>query len=127
MAFDRGTLRVPPPPRTRSAVFAIGRHVWVACAPDGASAATLMDDTGRVTVAALRDGTEVSIVAWRPGWAGGTRYKVRATATGTEGWLGVANLRGTEVAPPAVAAKDPAPATAPAARDRGHRFGQRRW
>jgi hypothetical protein len=94
MAFSRGPLRASAPPRPRVAVFAVGRRVHVACAAGRSEGATLTaaDDQ---PLAILRDGAEVAIVGWRPGWSGGTRYGVRVTASGLEGWLGVGNLRGT--------------------------------
>src|SRR5262249_58845287 len=44
----------------------------------------------------LADGTEVEILAWRPRGFHGTRYRVRATRDGLEGWLAVDNLRSEE-------------------------------
>ena len=65
---------------------------------------TLTDGAER-PLAGLGDGAEVMIVAWLPGWAGATRYCVRVTDSGLEGWLPVESLRGTKAAissPPAV-------------------------
>jgi hypothetical protein len=105
MGFPRG--RAPAPARIRGSVFAVGRRVYVACAGDRSARVELTDDAGKTAIASLGDGTEVAIVAWKPGWAGSTQYRVRPTDSDLEGWLGVGNLRGTE------AATSPAP-TAPA-------------
>ena len=78
----------------------------------------------------LGDGTEVAILAWRPGWAGGTRYRVRATDSGLEGWLPVGNLRSTVAAVPSVPTTLPPPAVGAAPlrvgefAESGRRFGQ---
>lgn len=95
--------------RVRSAVFAVGRRVYVACAGERSSPATLTDGAGKIALANLTDGTEVAILAWRPGSAGGTLYKVRATHSDVEGWLPVGNLRGTEVAVAAALTTSPPP------------------
>ena len=123
MAFPRGPLRAPAPVRIRVSVFAVGRRVYVACAGDRSARVTLTDADER-PLATLRDGTEVAILAWRPGWAGAARYRVRATDSGLEGWLPVGNLRST-AAPTA----PPPPAVRPAplrVEESGRRFGQRR-
>lgn len=89
---------------------------------------TLTDTTDR-PLATLGDGTEVTILAWLPGSAD-TRYRVRVTDSGLEGWLPVGDLRGTKAAissPPAV----PPPLVigpslrAGASGSSGRRFGQR--
>jgi hypothetical protein len=95
--------------RVRAAVFAVGRRVYVACAGERSSPATLTDGAGKVALASLADGTEVAILAWRPGSAGGTLYKVRATQSDVEGWLPVGNLRGTEAAVSLPLATSPPP------------------
>ena len=109
MGFFRGALRAPAAVRTPVAVFAVGRRVYVACG-DRTTRVALTDDSGKRPLATLGDGTEVAILAWRPGWAGTTRYRVRATASHLEGWLPVANLRGTETAVSPAPAASPAPA-----------------
>ena len=133
MAFSRGPMRAPAPVRVRVPVFAVGRRVYVAaCAGDRSARVTLTDDTGKTPLASLGGGTEVAILAWRPGPAGTTRYRVRATDSGLEGWLPVGNLRGSQAAvtsaptapsPPAV---PPAPIRGEELRETGRRFGQRR-
>src|SRR5213593_2248007 len=106
MGFPRGPLRAPAPVRIRVAVFPVGRRVYVACADERPARVALTDEAGTRPLMSLGDGTEVAILAWRPGWAGATRYRVRATDSGFEGWLPVGNLRGTKAAtalpPPAV-------------------------
>jgi hypothetical protein len=103
MAFPRSPIRAPAPARTRVAVFAVGRQVYIG-ARDRSARVTLTDDADR-PLANLSDGAEVTILAWLPGWAGTTRYCVRVTDSGLEGWLPVGDLRGTKAAissPPAV-------------------------
>ena len=131
MAFPRGPLRGPTPVRIKVAVFAVGRRVFVACAGDRAACVSLTDANEK-PLETVRDGTEVAILAWRPGWNGTTRYHVRATDSAHEGWLSVHNLRATKVAVPAAPTAPPRPAVSPVAPTRealeesGRRFGQRR-
>ena len=121
MGFLRGPRRAFTPPRSRPAVLAVGGHVFVACSGDRTTHATLTDDAGHTALASLDDGTEVVVVAWRPGWAGSARYCVQATDSGLQGWLPVDNLRKTPTAVPA-----PAVHAVPAGgQDPGRRFGQR--
>ena len=94
MAFARGPLiRTPATTRARDAVFAVGGRAEVSGAGDRSPSATLTDETGKVAIGNLGDGTSVVVLAWRPGWAGNTRYLVRTTSSGAEGWLAVGNLR----------------------------------
>jgi hypothetical protein len=132
MPFRRRPLRAPAPVRMHVSIFAVGRRVYVACAGDGSARVALTDDAGQTPLATLRDGTEVAILAWRPGWADNTQYRVRVTGSGLEGWLSVANLRSTEAAissapigppPPAV---HPVPLRVGESGESGRRFGQRR-
>jgi len=131
MAFPRGPLRAPAPVRIRVAVFAVGRRVYVACAGDRLARVMLTDDGGKRPLASLGDGAEVTILAWRPGWAGNTQYRVRATDSGLEGWLPVGNLRGTEAATSSAPTAPPPPPVSPVPRrvaefaEAGRRFGQR--
>ena len=122
MAFSRRPLRAPAPVRVRVSVFAVGSRVCVAdCAGDGAVRATLTDHAGNA-LGSLSDGTEVAILAWRPGWAGTTRYHVRVADSRLEGWLPVGNLRSREVAVPSATAT----AAPPRVDSRTQRlFGQR--
>ena len=128
MGFSRGVPRAPAAVRVRAAVFAVGRRVYVACAGDRSGPATLTDDSGKRPLASLSDGAEVAILAWRPGWAGTTQYRVRATDSGLEGWLPVGNLRSTEAAISSAPTAPPPPAGRPATLRVGEsrrRFGQR--
>jgi hypothetical protein len=129
MAFPRAPLRAPARARVHASVFAVGRLVYVACLGGGSARVTLTDDAGTTPLATLGDGTEVAILAWRPGSSGAARYRVRATASSLEGWLPVGNLRSTPTAvasPPPPAAPPPAVRPEPPADDAsGRRFGQR--
>ena len=127
MGFPRGPLRAPAPVRIRVAVFPVGRRVYVACADERPARVALTDEAGTRPLMSLGDGTEVAILAWRPGWAGTTQYHVRATDSGLEGWLPVGNLRSTEAASSS-APTPPPPAVRPATLRVGEsrrRFGQR--
>ena len=131
MRFSQGPFRGHSPVRVRAAVFAVGRRVYVACSKDRAARVALTDDAGVSALANVTDGTEVEILAWRPLGSAGTRYRVRSTRDGLEGWLAVGNLRGTLV-PEAAAPAQPAPsdtASAPRRAEQsgssGRRFGQR--
>ena len=131
MAFSRGPTRPSSSGRSRGPVFAVGGRVYVARVADGQARVTLTDDLGKTAVATLDDGTEVTVLGWRPTGAGGARYEVRVTATGVEGWLGVSNLRGTPKAPPPPASQPAPSATNPAPvrndfGDTARRFGQKR-
>lgn len=98
----RSTAPAPARERSRAAVFAVGRRVFVAGSGAPLAAVTLTDDAGASACGSLRDGAEVEIVAWRPLGSQGTRYRVRSSR-GVEGWLGVADLRSTKVAQRAAA------------------------
>ena len=132
MAFSRGSFRAPAPARPRVAVFAVGRRLHVACAADRSERATLTDADDR-PLTTLSDGAEVAILAWRPGWSGNTRYRVRVTDSGLEGWLPVGNLRGTDAASPSATSAPPtsavpsAPTRGVELGDAGRPFGRRRW
>ena len=128
MAFSRGPARTPPPAPIREAVFAVGARAFVS-SDGGLSRVVLTDDGGKKPLDSLGDGDEVAILAWRPGWAGSTRYCVR-NADGLEGWLLGANLRTTEVAVapapnPTAQPPTPLPSGRSTPDDVGRRFGQR--
>jgi len=82
---------------------------------------TLTDSDGTTPLATVADGAEVEIVAWQPRGAGGTRYRIKATSGGMQGWLAAANLRArprppepprpVAIAPVPVRAASPSPAT----------------
>ena len=99
MAFPRAPLPAPARPRGPVDVFAVGRRVYIAGASAGSARATLTDSGGR-PLASLPEGAEVTVVAWRPGWSGTTRYCVRVSDSELEGWLPVGDLRGTRAAIP---------------------------
>jgi hypothetical protein len=98
MGSFQTSFRAPAPVRKRPSVFAVGRRVYVACSRQHSPQVALKDDAGRVARSSLSDGTEVEILAWRPRGFGETRYRVRSTGTGLEGWLAVENLRTTQAA-----------------------------
>ena len=126
-SFRRG-FRAAPLVRTHASVFAVGRRVYVACAGDRLAHVALTDDAGADARSRLADGTEVEILAWRPRKFDGTRYRVRVTREGFEGWLAGDNLRSTPVAISAPMERPAATASVPRAMglgDAGRRFGQR--
>jgi hypothetical protein len=99
MGFPRGRLQGPARRRSTAPVFAVGRRAYV-------GPVTLTDETGKTARETLRDGTEVAILAWQPS-GDATRYQVRATESGVEGWVLVGGLRNTAVAVPPDAAASP--------------------
>ena len=120
--------RAAPLVRPRASVFAVGRRVYVACAGGGPAHVALTDDAGAEARTRLTDGTEVEILAWRPRKFDGTRYRVRVTREGFEGWLAGDNLRSTPVAISAPMEAPAATESVPRAMDpgdAGRRFGQR--
>ncbi len=125
MAFVRAPARTPAPARIRVAVFAVGRRVYIAGAGNQSDRVTLMDGAER-PLASLSDGAEVTIIAWLPGWAGTTRYCVRVTDSGLEGWLSVGDLRSSKAAISSPPAAPLPPAVRPPLRAgvSGRRFGQ---
>lgn len=122
MAFLRGSRRVPASPRVSPSIFAVGRLVYVT-GDGGRSASATLTDPDQKPLATLGDGTQVTILEWRPGWRGTTLYRVCAKESGLVGWLPVGNLRETQTVP-----SSPSP-TAPNTDDfggPGYRIGQRR-
>jgi hypothetical protein len=87
------SLRHPPPGRAKVSVFPVGSRVYIACAEGPRAGVTLTDEGGATAVASVTDGTEVDIVAWQPRGSRGTRYCVRSSREGFEGWLPAVNLR----------------------------------
>ena len=104
----------PPRPQAGTPVLAVGRRMLVNCPGDGMRRVTLTDGNGSTALATLADGTEVEIVAWHPRGAGGTRYRIRATAGGIQGWLAAADLRPCPAPPPPPVVRAPAAAPRPA-------------
>ena len=128
MASFPSWFRAAPVVRPRASVFAVGRRVYVACAGDGLAHVALTDDAGADARTHLTDGTEVEILAWRPRKFDGTRYRVRVTREGFEGWLAGDNLRSTPVAISAPMEPPAGTEAVPRAmdpRDAARRFGQR--
>lgn len=124
MAFSP-SFRHPPPGRAKVSVFAVGSRMYIACAGGPRARVTLTDEGGATSVASVTDGTEVDIVAWRPRGSHGTRYCVRSSREGFEGWLPAVNLR-RSLSPVSLPPAPPAPARPEKALDSEHRFGQRR-
>jgi hypothetical protein len=127
MPFARSAGRRSP---TDTVVHGVGQRVYVNCSGNGLAHVDLMNGEGTTVIASLADGTEVMVVAWKPRGAPGTRYCVRCTSDGVEGWLAAANLRRTRaVALPALPAGPPAKSapdsTGSVARDAKPRFGRR--
>ena len=126
MTFARSTIRRSS---TDTIVHAVGQRVYVNRSGSSLAHVELMNDKGTTAVASLGDGVEVMVMAWKPGGSNGTRYCVRSTGDGVEGWLAAVNLRrGRTVAPspPALPAQAaPVSRTFPAARDPKARFGRR--
>ena len=118
------------PTRTRGggAVLAVGRRVLVSCPSGTTGHATLTDAKGTTPLATLPHGAEVEILGWQPRGAGGTRYSIRSSESGVEGWVGGESLRAPVPPPPPATAtlaeaSRPAKATSPAAAPR--RSGER--
>jgi hypothetical protein len=87
-----------------------------------------LTDAAERPLASLGEGAEVTILGWLPGWAASTRYRVRVTDSGLEGWLPVGDLRATANAissPPVVAPPVVRPGLgAGPSGGSGRRFGQ---
>jgi hypothetical protein len=115
------SLRVGP------AALAVGRRVYVTSSGGGRARVALTDDGSTIAVATLADGTEVEILAWRPLGSVGTRYRVRSTGDGCEGWLAAVNLRSSRLrAPKPATAGLPATVAAPRLARNGRASRRRR-
>ena len=130
MAFFQSYSRAPSPVRRRVSVFAVGRRVYVSSSRDRLAHVALTDYPGGDALTHLADGTEVEILAWLPRASGDTRtrYRVRSTRSGLEGWLAVDNLRSTlsAVAAPSEAVPSGTAVVASCGvRDSSRRFHQR--
>jgi len=130
MAVPQRPFFPQPPPRTRGggSILAVGRRVLVSCPSGAAGRATLTDAKGTTPLATLPHGAEVEILGWQPRGAGGTRYSIRASESGVEGWVLGESLRAPAPPPPSettglVEASRPPKASSPAAAPR--RSGER--
>jgi hypothetical protein len=129
MSFPRNQPRTDP--RVRGPIFAVGQRVSVKASGGFPPRVTLKNASGRAACGTLADGSEVEILAWRPGGSRGTLYCVRCTGSGIEGWLGVASLCDPESARSSSETAVPSATTSSVASqaegsaDTGRRFGQR--
>ena len=93
MGFVQSSFRARLPVRTRAPIFAVGWRAYVASPGDGPARLTSTEEAGSdAGGTSLADGTEVEILAWRPR-SNGTRYRVRSTRAGLEGWIAAGALR----------------------------------
>jgi hypothetical protein len=127
MSFARSAIRRSS---TDTIVHAVGQRVYVNRSGGGRGYVELMNDVGTTVIGRLEDGLEVMVMAWRPRGSTGTRYYVRCTGDGLEGWLGAAELRRVRTVAVQPAAAGPPTKTAPAATvspspHRKPRFGRR--
>jgi hypothetical protein len=99
-------------------VLAVGQRAFVHSPADVARTVLLTNERGIPGDCALRDGTEVEIVGWRPRGQSGTRYRVCDRADGSDGWLAAEELRTTASRP------EPDPAVTPP-RPSGDPYGRR--
>ena len=84
-------------------ILAAGWRVVVTSPVAGTKRVSLTDSDATTVLATVAAGIEVEILAWQPG-ARGTRYRVRSTQGGVEGWVGAASLKPRLRAPASVAA-----------------------
>lgn len=119
MAFVPSRQRPARPAGPARVVLAVGQRAFVHSAADVARTVFLTNDRGIPGDRALRDGTEVEILGWRPRGSNGTRYRVCDRAVGTDGWLAAEELRTTASRPQ----PDPPATTPPPSDPFGRRFG----
>jgi hypothetical protein len=102
MAVPQRPFFPQPPARTRGggSVLAVGRRVLVSCPGGATGRATLTDAKGTTPLATLPHGAEVEILGWQPRGASGTRYSIRSSESGVEGWVGGDSLRAPAPPPP---------------------------
>ena len=127
MSFLRSTVRRSS---TDKIVHAVGQRVYVNGSGSGIEQVDLMNHLGTKALGRLEDGVEVMVMAWRPQGSTGTRYHVRCTGDGVEGWLAAANLRRARTLPLQLPAAGPPATSAPRttaspARDPKLPFGRR--
>lgn len=82
-----------PRHRESGPVFAVGHRALIDASAGTKPAVTLLDGLGGVACGTLANGASVEILAWQPSGANGTRYRVRSTPGGVEGWLSSRELR----------------------------------
>ena len=124
MRFESSRPRGIVAPRATPMILAVGQRAFVHHPGDSPYPVAMTDDQGVPAAAALRDGDEVEILAWRPRGSTGTRYRVRRHADGAHGWLAATELRRTAVRPAPLAPSEPAPLTT-RNYDLGRPFGSR--
>jgi hypothetical protein len=100
-------------------VLAVGQRVFVNTPPNVGYGVLLTDDHGIPGAVALRDGTEVEVLAWRPRGSAGTRYRVCDRSDGADGWLAAEELRATAIR----TTPEPPPAPVIPQSGFGRRFG----
>ena len=118
MAFVSSRQRTIAPAGQSRVVLAVGQRAFVNAPSEAAKLVLLTNDQGVRGDSALRDGTEVEIIGWRPRGARGTRYRVCDRSCGSDGWVAAEELR-TTASRPASEAAAPSSATDP----HGGRFG----
>jgi hypothetical protein len=124
MRFDSSRPRGVVPPRATPMILAVGQRAFIHHPGDSPYPLAMTDDQGVPGAAALLDGDEVEILAWRPRGSTGTRYRVRRHADGANGWLAATELRRTAVRPAPLVPSEPAAVTA-RHHDLGRPFGSR--
>jgi hypothetical protein len=124
MRFESSRQRGVVAPRTTQVVLAVGQRAFVHHSGDSPYPVAMTDDQGLPAAAALRDGDEVEILAWRPRGSTGTRYRVRRHTDGAHGWLAATELRRTAVRP-ASSTTEASPQPSPRYYDTGRPFGSR--
>ena len=87
--FSRARASHPP---NDGPVHAAGWRVVVTCPGGGSKRVTLTDSDATTALDTVAAGVEVEILAWQPSTKG-TRYRVRSTDGGVEGWIGAASLK----------------------------------
>ena len=124
MRFDSSRPRGVVPPRATQMVLAVGQRAFVHHPGDSPYPVAMTDDHGQPGAAAVCDGDEVEILAWRPRGSTGTRYRVRRHTDGVHGWLAATELRRTAVRPAPSVSSEPSPSLS-RYHDNGRPFGSR--
>ena len=124
MRFESSRSRGIVAPRATQVILAVGQRAFVHHPGDGPYPVAMTDEQGEPAAAALRDGDEVEILAWRPRGSTGTRYRVRRHTDGAHGWLAANELRRTAVRPAPAAPSEPSTSMA-RYHDIGRPFGSR--